>query len=342
MNRCTKLPAFVLFNLPTSISTLRLSRILGLTSTALVQIFHHFPNLSIVDISYCILLDDSAFSHLVACDADHPGPTVRLPGGATKRMFPNLKSLALDGTIGITDRALESLAHAVPSLETMSLARIGAGLHAGAGLVKFFATTPLLRRLDLEDGSALTDAVLAALVHPHSSPPSVLEYLSINRCTTFSDAAIFTLVTSSPKLVALEADSTTITESTAKSIIRIFRERGVPDSILSVLDTRLMRRLSMVPEVAEEIRPRHGRRGYFARHFRYFDPPSDNSSTPAELFECDSARVVVRSFFGSTSVDTAVAARERSAEVRRRRSLMRFIEDTAGGLEDPRASCVVS
>lgn len=242
--------------------------------------------------------------------------------------------------MGITDQALESLAHTVPMLETLSLARIGAGLHAGAGLAKLLATTPLIRRLDLEDASALTDAVLSALTPSPTSPRSILEHLSINRCTTLTDPAILSLVTSYTHLRILEADSTSITESTAKAIIKTFRERGFDNSMLSILDTRLMRRVGK--EVAHEIRPRQGRRGYFARHFRYFDPPSTSQTNTGDLFECDSSRVVVRSFFGSTSVDTAVAMREQTAEGRRRRSLMRFSEDSRGGVEDSRASCIIS
>lgn len=324
---------------PTTLATLRISRILGLTSTALVQIFHHFTNLANIDISYCPLLDDSAFAKLVEYDPHHPGPTILLPSDVRKRLYRNLRSIALDGTIGIADRALESLAHTVPMLESLSLARIGVGLHVGAGLVKLLATTPLIRRLDLEDASTLTDAVLSALAPSPAFSISVLEHLSINRCTTFTDPAILSLVTSSPKLRILEADSTTITESTAKAIIKTFRDRGADDSMLSILDTRLMRRLSK--EVADEIRPRQGRRGYFARHFQYFDPPSTGTPKAGELHECDPTRVVVRSFFGSTSVDTAVAAREHTAG-RRRRSLLRFSEDSRGGVEDSRASCIVS
>lgn len=151
----------------------------GLDKETLAQLGRHWPNLEVLDISYCSDVNDAAIAALVSSEGDVVSEkggfvtlTPRQAGSqgddeVVRRAFPHLRSLNLSSCRALTDRTCMSLSHAVPQLEVLEMANIGAGLK-DAGLVKLFATVPQLRKLDLERATQITDAVLSALTPPES------------------------------------------------------------------------------------------------------------------------------------------------------------------------------
>ena len=158
---------------------LRASKVSGFDSATLAQLGRHWPNIEILDLSYCSDVNDAAIAALVSSEGDvvsEKGSFVTLtPRQAgcqqdeevVRRSFPHLKKLNLSSCRALTDRACISLSHAVPMLEVLELANIGPALK-DPGLVKLFATTPQLQKLDLERATQITDAVLTALTPPES------------------------------------------------------------------------------------------------------------------------------------------------------------------------------
>lgn len=151
----------------------------GFDGQTLAQLGRHWPNLEVLNLSYCTDVNDATIAALVSSDGDvisEKGNFVTLtPRQAgsqqddevVRRTFPHLKRLGLSSCRALTDRACVSLSHAVPMLETLELANVGAPLR-DAGLVRLFTTTPHLHKLDLERATQITDAVLSALTPPES------------------------------------------------------------------------------------------------------------------------------------------------------------------------------
>lgn len=151
----------------------------GFDSDTLAHFGRHWPNLEVLDLSYCSDVNDAAIAALVSSDRDVVSEkgnfvtlTSRQAGShqddeVVRRSFPYLRKLILSSCRALTDRACVSLSHAVPKLEVLELANIGPALK-DTGLVKLFATTPQLQKLDLERASQITDAVLSALTPPES------------------------------------------------------------------------------------------------------------------------------------------------------------------------------
>lgn len=166
-------------NVASKFRTLHAAGVTGFDSATLSQLGRHWPNLEVLDLSYCSDVNDAAIAALVSSDGDvvsEKGAFVTLtPRQAgsqqdeeiTRRCFPHLKRLNLSSCRALTDRACVSLSHALPSLEVLELANIGPAIK-DAGLVKLFATVPRLQKLDLERATQITDAALSALSPPES------------------------------------------------------------------------------------------------------------------------------------------------------------------------------
>lgn len=316
ISRCPNLDPSALLALPSSLICLRAAAIPSLSNLILISLGRNYPNLEVLDLSWSPALSDSAFQSLVTVDASHEGPKIELRasqvgssangGGENfKRLLP-WRHLALTGCKGLTDRALQHVAHAVPDLELLELAQVGRRLHSN-GLVKLLETTPKVRKLDLEDAISLTDEVLAALSPPSARPTTgaALEHLIISSCPALTDPAILTLIERCPALQTLESDGTTITDTTAHAFVNAVRARGTPGASLSILDDRSIgRRLRR--ELGTQTRPRRGQRGFWTIPFGYHDEPAGGRG----LRECEEERVVVRSFYSALAVDAADRNRE--------------------------------
>lgn len=182
-----------------------------------------------------------------------------------KRRLTRLRHLNLSHCPSLTDVACSSLAHAVPRLELLELAGIGAALE-DKGIVQLLKTTPYLRKLDLEDAARITDDILVALTPPtlpsllpspsNSSSPAVpiaipgqrqrpplsrstttysprppqtgehLEHLVVSYATLLTPEAMTTLIRGCPKLHTLEADNTRINDTAVRAFVDAQRARS--------------------------------------------------------------------------------------------------------------------
>ncbi|SPO20269.1 uncharacterized protein UTRI_00666_B [Ustilago trichophora] len=158
---------------------LHASGVAGFDIATLAQLGRHWPNLEVLDLSYCSDVNDAAIAAMVSSEGDVVSDkgnfvtlTPRQAGSqqddeVVRRSFLHLRKLNLSSCRALTDRACVSLSHAVPLLEVLELANVGPALK-DTGLVKLFATTPQLQKLDLERATQITDAVLSALTPPES------------------------------------------------------------------------------------------------------------------------------------------------------------------------------
>jgi F-box/leucine-rich repeat protein 2/20 len=377
VSRCKNLPATSLFYLPypprkaaTSsiwprpsggLRSLKASKLSGMNAEVLFTILDRFPDLETLDVSFNPGINDDAVRRAVSrapvslSDSHRnpfaPASTLFLPNLATsspsssssKRVYPSLRHLDLSACALLTSTGLSRLAHSLPTLEILELSRIGPSLRS-AGLVEFLSSTPLLRKLDLEDADSLTDDVLFSLA---ANAPS-LTHLLISSCSSFTDVGLSAIATQCEKLRVLEADGTAMGADTARRYIALAKVRAMKaqeeaataaeggedidplvrskyPAVLSVLDSRTVaRRLSR--ELAKGlVRTRNGQRGYWtgaAAGFYLDEGVEDFESGVAgeeedlrkagkhALDECDETKVVVRSFYSSLAVDAALALRE--------------------------------
>ncbi|SPO42597.1 uncharacterized protein PSANT_00280 [Moesziomyces antarcticus] len=166
-------------NVGSKFRELHAAGVAGFDSATLAQLGRHWPNLEVLDVSYCSDVNDAAVAALVSSEGDLVSEkgnfatlTPRQAGSqgddeVARRTFPYLRRLNLSSCRALTDRACVSLSHAVPRLEVLELSNIGPALK-DAGLVKLLATVPQLQKLDLERATQITDAVLSALTPPES------------------------------------------------------------------------------------------------------------------------------------------------------------------------------
>ncbi|SPO21189.1 uncharacterized protein UTRI_00666 [Ustilago trichophora] len=166
-------------NVGSEFRELHASGVAGFDSATLAQLGRHWPNLEVLNLSYCSDINDAAIAAMVSSEGDVVSEkgnfvtlTPRQAGSqqdeeVVRRSFPHLRKLNLSACRALTDRACVSLSHAVPLLEVLELANVGPALK-DTGLVKLFATTPQLQKLDLERATQITDAVLSALTPPES------------------------------------------------------------------------------------------------------------------------------------------------------------------------------
>lgn len=329
--------------------TLKAAALSGMTSSVLASLINRHRRLATLDLSFCNGITDGGLKTLVeqpwsTDSAVRPSQSAVAP--ASKRTFATLRHLHLSACPSITSVGLGHLAGTVPNLEILELSRIGSRLRTD-GLARLVASCPKLRKLDIEDADQAGDDVLHALVGVGEGTGAPdLEHLVISACTSLTDPAIATVVRGCPKLRVLEADTTAISDRTAKEFVQLARERAAQaqrvavarkrdsdplvaskyPAVLSLLDNRQTgRRLSRDLGLAN-LRGRMGQRGYWTNVVGcYLD---DDEAAPAQdvgsrkkslapLSECDESRVVVRSFYSNLAVDAALAVRDAAAEKKR-------------------------
>ncbi|KAF5392402.1 hypothetical protein D9757_002293 [Collybiopsis confluens] len=313
------------------------------------------PFLEVLDLSYAYQLHNSAIDAFVSV-FDHNSEdcksvllTAREVGrdqagdsSKYRRRITRLRHISLSSCVMLTDIACSHLAYAVPRLEFLELAGIGEEL-GEEGLIRLLCTTPLIRRLDLEDATEVTDAVLNAITpeqHDHGTargikqlePGHALEHLIISYAAEVTDDALLALIQSCPRLQVLEADNTRI----GPNVLREFCELQRPHSKIVAVDCRSITE-SSVKDLAPLVRPRRGWRGWDARKLRFLDGrdfgagPNHRGERDQEKEavmkaalgqdELDEKRVVLKAFYSWQAVDAVWAARDkRRKTIGRRRA----------------------
>ncbi|KZT73218.1 RNI-like protein [Daedalea quercina L-15889] len=308
------------------------------------------PDLEVLDLSYCRTLHNSSVEAFVSCSEDDQGSfemvqltsrqAGRNPTDSTRywRRVTRLRHLNLTACIMLTDHACSHLAHAVPKLEMLELAGIGAEL-GDSGLVRLLETTPFIRKLDLEDATQITDDVLMTITPepisdapapriPHPPQPGhALEHLIISYATEVTDGAVWDLVENCTRLRVLEVDNTRISEATVKHFVRLSRERKAVDAQIVAVDCRGIGE-RCVRDLVPQTRPRVGWRSYDARRLGFVDA-RDEEGLAAGQDELDAHRVALKTFFSWQTVDAVRAAREK-----KRKSTRRGLNASSSSTED--------
>ncbi|KZV65572.1 RNI-like protein [Peniophora sp. CONT] len=322
---------------------LRVAGLKGITDGVLRDLGLAAPALEVLDLSYCRDLHNSSIEAFVEVDEDLPATTPGIvvlsahqagrdpnEGRRYRRRVTCLRHLSLSNCVLLTDYACAHLAHALPALELLELAGIGAELKDD-GLILLLETTPLLRKLDLEDALDITDAVLDTLIPQpvdvgSSLSASVqvvggsLEHLVLSCAVQLTNEGMLDLVRGCPKLRVLEADSTRLSSATAREFANLARERSMPDAMLVAVDCRAVGE-SLAKELSSITRPRLGWRAHAARKLGYYDA-ADEEQLPLGLGqdECDPERVVLKTFYGWQTVDAVTTARQKRKRAAREAS----------------------
>ena len=318
---------------------LRLSGLKYLCDKLFERLGYAAPDLEVLDLSYCRSLHNSCIEAFVsgsADDVDHQEMVQltareagRDPTDSTRywRRVTCLRHLNLTSCIMLTDHACSHLAHAVPKLEVLEMAGIGAELRDD-GLVRLLETTPLIRKLDLEDACQITDDVIMTLTPepaaaaprarapPPPQPGHALEHLVISYATEVTDDAVWDLIDSCPRLRVLEVDNTRVTESTIKHFVTVAREHKAVDAQIVAVDCRGIGERA-VRDLTSQTRPRVGWRSHETRKLGFLDARDDEGLGVGQD-ELDEHRVALKTFFSWQTVDTVRAAREKKRKSNRR------------------------
>lgn len=316
---------------------LRVSGLKRVNDEVLATLGKGAPFLEVLDLSYARDLHNSALEAFVSCSADHTQfETVLLTGreagrasGDTskyRRRVTRLRHLSLSSCILLTDIACSNLAYTMPRLEYLELAGIGAELKDD-GLIHLLKTTPLIRRLDLEDASDITDTLITAItpspaadgtssgtIDP-SEPGHALEHLVLSYAVNITDEAFLSLIQNCTRLCILEADNTRMSGSVLKEFVRLSRMRKRMNPVIVAIDCRGVGE-SVVKELTISTRPRKGWRSYEAMKLGYVDG-RDKEELKVGRDECDEMRVVLKSFYSWQTVDAVRAAREKRKKSKR-------------------------
>lgn len=320
------------------IRELRISGLRRVNDSVLSLLGRYAPNLEVLDLSNIRGLHNTALEAFVTTRGDECNSDVliltsreagRDPGDATKyrRRITKLRHLSLSSCPLLTDTALSHLAHAVPKLEYLELASIGPELR-DEGLIHLLRTTPLLRRLDLEDACDITDAVIAAITPEVTEevsastgfpqPGSLLEHLTLSYAVQISNGAMMELIHACSRLKYLEVDNTRVSSSVVKEFVRQCRKRQAEDAGIVAVDCRGVGE-STVKELADITRTRNGWRSWDARALQYLDG-RDNEGLDVGQDECDDTRVALKSFYSWQTVDAVTAARQKRKKAERKNS----------------------
>ncbi|KAG8713619.1 hypothetical protein FRC09_018520 [Ceratobasidium sp. 395] len=250
-------------------------------------------------------------------------PTLR---GPFYRRRTALRHLNLSGCRRISDSGMGALAYAVPDLEILELAGIGASL-GSAGLVRLVRTTRKLRMVDLED-AGIGDDVIEALTPPMSDsadqdgtdtssiasdesiqiamrtdpvyPGHALTHLVVSHCTQITSSALAQLVRACPRLSVLSVDGTTVDDRVVRFFVCAARARGLVGAEVGATDTRFVARAGLP---TSGVRARRGTREFATRGLGYVDARDPGTATAEAEDECDESKVVVKTYWSWQGVD---------------------------------------
>lgn len=295
-----------------SLIKLWVSGLRHMTDSMMLALGKAAPFLEVLDLGYCDSLHNSSLEAFVFIQSPPPSgvEVVNLSSGAAGRgredgkkhlrRVTKLRHLVLSSCVLLTDDGLSNLSHALPRLEFLELAGIGDAIK-DEGLVHLLQTIPHIRRLDLEDCSAISDDVLNALT-PSSSGDSLqtgnnLELLNVSYASEISNEALLTLIEGCSKLQVLEADNTRMGSTVVKDFIKLCRSRGVDDARIVATDCRGVGE-TVIKEMAPTTRARLGWVGYEARKLKYLDGRDEGAARDLKIGqdECDSKLVILKSF----------------------------------------------
>lgn len=311
---------------PSPLKGLRIAGLRRINVRFMSLLGRYAPNLEVLDLTSVRGLQNCALAAYVTCPDDEVGSDSVLltsrqagrdPGDPTKyrRRLTKLRHLSLSQCPLISDIACSNLAHALPKLELLELAGMGAELKDD-GLVRLLKTTPHLRRLDLDEASDITDATIAALTPPTEEHGNStiwtgmhLEQLNLSYAAQLSSEALHGLIRACPKLKHLELDNTRVSGLMVKEFVRLSRKREASDARIVVVDCRGVGE-NAIKDLVDETRTRGGWRGWDARYLHYLDA-RDNEGLGVGTDECDDKRVTLKSFYSWQSVDAIEAAREK-------------------------------
>lgn len=345
------------------LTELRVSGLKNVNDSTMAILGQVTPFLEILDLSYIPRLHNSALDAFVAVadDSEISGPSVNLTAREAgrdsndssryKRRVTRLRHLSLSSCTLLTDIACSHLAYSVPRLEFLELGGIGEEL-GDEGLVRLLNTTPMIRRLDLEDAVDITDAVLSAITPAPSDtsktarteelqPGHALEHLVISYAIGLTDNALLALIERCTRLKVLEADNTRL----GPSVLRKFCELQRINSKIVAVDCRSITE-SVVKELASMVRPRRGWRGWDARKLRFLDGrdfgavgskgDKDKDKEKDAIMkvaqgqdELDEKRVVLKTFYSWQIVDAVWTARDK----RRKAISRRKANESSGSVE---------
>ncbi|KZV93747.1 RNI-like protein [Exidia glandulosa HHB12029] len=332
----------------TCLTELRLCGLKGLNAGMMHALARGAPLLEILDLSYSTGLEDTDLEvftswqddmeNMATVDGVSPFQKVSLsaremgydPADTTRyfKRVMRLRHLNLSHCRLLSDAACGYLAYAVPLLEFFEIAGLGADLDDG-GLIRFLRTTPVIRRIDLEDATDITDAVLEALtpvaeeprsrrsvlIPPPPQPGQALEHLVLSSCARITSEAVIALIRACPHLRVLELDGTRAGGAAVREFVRQSRRRNIKGAEVNASDCRNLPGETLVRELSSQTRHRRGWRAWEARRLRYADPE-----------ECDESRVIFKSFWTWQAVDTERANRDKK--------LRAAIAARGGGSED--------
>ena len=310
---------------------LRLSGLKGVDDEFMGILGKAMPFLEILDLSYVRELHNSALDAFTSAmdDNDYPEVTVitarqagRDPseGSKLKRRVTRLRHISLSSCPLLTDHACSHLAFAVPQLELLELAGIGSELR-DPGLIRLLSTTPLLRRLDLEEATDITDLSIEALIPipipqssssstaaPRKTNESPLEQLNLSYAANISNDALLKLMRSCTRLRSLELDNTRVSGSFIREFVSACNKRSLRGGEVVAIDCRGVGE-NVIRDLTPSTRTRKGWRSYEARKLGYLDF-RDNESLGVGQDECDETKVVVKSFYSWQTVDAVSEARK--------------------------------
>lgn len=194
ISRCQKITGEGVTILANSLEELRILRAVGLkgvNESMMLSISEGMEQLESLNLSYSDVNDSSIASFVSTTETEESDFVVELTprdaGGDLSgnsmhfRKILNLRHLALSSCRGLTDRSLIHLAYAVPKIEILELANNGINF-TDRGLTKLFGTIPLIRKLDLEGATEITESTIEAL----TPPASYSEMLSLYRISSGS------------------------------------------------------------------------------------------------------------------------------------------------------------
>jgi F-box/leucine-rich repeat protein 2/20 len=340
------------------LKVLKMSGLKHVTKGTLSVMAQVFPALEVLDVSWCSGVNDAALRAFVEWENGEPWtqwhePIVLssreagfTPEDTTKytRRRSKLRHLILSGCKNISDSGVGVLAYCMPDLEFLELANLGSALR-DEGLVRLLRTTPAIRKLDLEDATGLTDAVLEhitpSLVHlvrkgqdPDPQPGEKLEHLIISSAQEVSPEAMCRLIKGCRNLRVFEADNTRVSSAVTREFVnrrraRERRERSTSSgpnvgggtvvaggSEIVAIDSRWVSDTT-IRDLANVTRPRRGFRSWEARDMLYEDSAAVNmpiGEGGGELIgqdECDETRVVVKTFQTWSNIDSVTQQREK-------------------------------